>query len=267
MAFTNMEFIVSDINSSDLGIDGVNIVRTDSEIHMPWIGGKNIVEDRIRYRDIPYDYGTIKQPLEFTLLFSILDKQYTNDILMQLGKIFGSDNYVKFQTTDDLSKVYYVRPTSQIDLITFGNFKGWYQINLRNVTGFCFSPIEISNLDFSDLTIPQTFTIYNKSNVMHPKYNDYIYFPQLNIDLKGSATSIVLYNQSDGNRKFEMTSLSTLESLEVNNDLRQITSSTGLDRIGNLTNKLFFRLVYGVNIIQITTPAVIQVICQYPIYA
>ena len=161
--------------------------------------------------------------------------------------------------------VFYVIATS-IELITYGLYKGWIQVKLENCANFAFSPLEISTFDFTDLTSMQTFEIYAKFNVQHPKYG-YYYFPKLLIDMKGSATSITLLNLSDGNRQFGFTGLSVLESLEIDNELKQITSSTGNNRLDNMINNhAFFRLVYGKNIITVDNPCILQFQCQYPVY-
>lgn len=265
MSFTSEYFIIDGIKSSDIGVDGCLLIRTDSEISRQIIGQKSVVKDIIRYRNIPYFYTTEKNVIEFDLKFSLLDNEFNDDILFELGKIFAKDRYVEFISMDYPGIVFYVIATS-IELITYGLYKGWIQVKLENCANFAFSPLEISTFDFTDLTSMQTFEIYAKFNVQHPKYG-YYYFPKLLIDMKGSATSITLLNLSDGNRQFGFTGLSVLESLEIDNELKQITSSTGNNRLDNMINNhAFFRLVYGKNIITVDNPCILQFQCQYPVY-
>ena len=54
LAFTNSEFIIDGINSSDIGVDGAYLVRTDSQITTPLMGEKSILEDSANNQDIPY---------------------------------------------------------------------------------------------------------------------------------------------------------------------------------------------------------------------
>jgi len=85
--------------------------------------------------------------------------------------------------------------------------------------------------------------------------------------MKSTATAITLNNQSDGNRAFGFTSLTQLESLEIDNDKKKITSSLGNNRVGNmLTGHPWFRLVFGKNIISVNAPSIIQIQSQYGIY-
>lgn len=268
MAFTKTDVIINNVKSSDIGISGVYVVRMgDSEISTPWIGGKNISEIKIPYKDTPLFFKTDKEPLELSLKFSILEKEYESEILFELGKLFGSDEYVSLQTVDDLSKIYYVIPTSQVNLITYGSYTGYYELNLRCNAPHAWSPIEISTYDFSDLTSPQTFEIYSKSNVYNSKYKGYYYEPeQVLIDLKGSSTSFLMYNQSDENKQYSITGLSSSESLTIKNQLRYIESSTNLNRLNNFFPRNWFRLVYGKNILQINTPCIIQFVNQFPVY-
>jgi hypothetical protein len=265
MAWTNTTFIIHNINSEDLHINGVHIVRTDGQVNTPWISGKSIVEDRVPYKDTPYHYGVQKQPLEFTVLFNILDDEYTEDTLYQLGLVFGQDKYIPFQTTDFLGKIFYVMPTSPISLTTFSNFKGWYEVSFRNKYPYALTLPRISTFDLSTITEDTTITLTNESNVMHPKLNDYYFEPELWIDLKGSSTSISLINQSDGGREFSFTGLTALELLYVNNQQKQIISSTGLYRL-NKFNKNWFRIYRGENNIVVDNPCILQFKSQFPVY-
>jgi phage-related protein len=265
MSFTSQHFIIDGINSSDIGVDGCSLIRTDSEINYPIMGQKSIVQDKIRYRNIPYFYTVDKDVITFDLKFSLLDGEFNEDRIYELGTIFAKDHYVSFKSCDFLGKEFFVICTS-MNLITFGSYKGWMECKLEHCANFAFSELEISTFDFSDLTTTQTFEIYAKFNVDHPKYGSY-YFPKLLIDMKGAATSITINNQSDGNRSFGFTSLTTLESLEIDNELKQISSSTSNYRLNNMINNhAFFRLIQGRNTLTINSPSVIQVQSRYGIY-
>jgi hypothetical protein len=267
LSFTNTETIIDGHNSKDLGIDGLMLVRIgESEISTPWIGGKSIIEDTISNRDIPTFYGVQKQPLEFEMKFSLLQNEFTPEHLFQLGKIFGQDRYFPIQSVDYLGVVFWVMATNQINIITYGNFAGWYSVNLRCNAPFGFSLPQISTFDLSDITSPTTIMLENRSNVMNPKFKDYYYEPEIWIDLKSNSTAIKMLNASDKNRLFEFTQLNLLEEIYVNNRLQLIESSTGLNRLGKLTNHNFFRLIYGQNLITVYNPCVIQVKSEFPLY-
>jgi hypothetical protein len=268
MAFTNQEFIIDNIKSNDIGINGVSIVRiNESEIQTPFISGKNIVEEKIRYRDIPFYYTSEKQPLEFEIKFSILADTYTDSVLFELGKIFGKSKYVPFQTTDYLGKIFYIQSTSPVSLITYGSYKGWFSFTARTSAPFAFAPIEISTFDctLASPLSPITIEIFNKSNVMHPKYNDYYYEPEMWIDLGTGITGLIISNISDGNRQTILTGCATADSIYMNSSLKQIEADNTIS-ILNRFNKVWFRLSFGLNKITINNSCIIQIKTQFPLF-
>lgn len=263
MSFTKEYFIIDGKKSSDIGVKGVSLVRTDSEINRKVIGDRNILKDIIKNRNIPYFYGVTEDTIKFDLKFSLLDEELTDDTMFELNTIFAKKYPIPFESMDYPGITFFVICTN-ITQVTYGSYKGWLQTTVESIAPFGFSMVNDPK-DFSDLTSPETFEIYAKFNVMHPKYMSYYYFPKLLIDMKGSATSITLANLSDGNRQFTFTGLNVGESLKVDNDLKSIESSTGLHRISNF-NKNWFRLCMGRNLISINQPAIIEFQCMLPVY-
>jgi hypothetical protein len=257
---TSSEFIIDGIKSKDIGIDGVSIIRINaSEIQSPFMGAKSIIEEKIPNRDIPYFYGVSLEPIEFSLKFSTLDKEYDSKVLFELGKIFGKRTYVPFQSVDAMEKIYYVIATSPISIITYGQYRGWLEISLRCNAPWGWSLPEVSTFDLSDITAPTIIEIENKSNV-----NEY-YYPELWIDLKGDSTGVILKNLSDGEREFQIQVENTNEQFYFNNQLKQIESSIGKYRLSNF-NKKWLRLLQGVNRLEVTGKSVIQIRCQFPLF-
>lgn len=267
MAFTNPEFIIDGIKSSDIGVNGISIVRIgDSEINTPWMGGVNIIEDILPMRDFPTFFRTELQPIEFEIKLSILDDQYNDSVLMELGKIFGQRKYCEFRTTDFLGKVFYIQRTSPINLITYGQYKGWFSFQVRNCAPYAFTDIQISTYDCSDASplSPMVVNIQNKSNVSNV-YGEYYYLPKMKIDLVNNTTNLTIYNTSDNNNLFQFTGLQANESIFIDNDLKKIKADSGAYILSKF-NKNFLRLNYGLNILKVHTPCKIQFICQYPVY-
>jgi phage-related protein len=259
-------FIIDGVNSSDIGVSGISIIRLDGGlVNTPFIGGREIVEDRIPYRDIPTFYKTTKNPIEFTLKFSLLDDEFTEEHRFQIAKLFGGDTYKSFQSTDYLGRIFYVICTNQADLYLTGK-RGYFELNLRTSAPYSFSIPEVSTFDLSDIISPTTIMLENRSNVMHSKLKEYYYEPEVWIDLKSTSTGVRLTNTSDSNRIFEFTGLNLLEEIYVNNSLKQIQSNTGLNRLSKLTNHNFLRLAYGQNLITVNNKCVIQVKSEFPLY-
>jgi hypothetical protein len=256
MSFTDSHFIIDGIESDSIGVNGISLVQVGGgEISRPVIGNRSINKETVK--DKTYFYGIEKSPLEFDLEFSLLDKEFTQDVLFEINNIFAQDKYVSFKSSDYGGIIFYVITTS-IELITYGRHQGWLKVHLENFSDHAFSEIQTYTRDFSTLTSPQTFDIDAKFNV-----NNY-YFPKILVDLKGTSTGFTIKNLSDGGKTFGFTGLSTGESLEI--DKPYITSSTGNYRLDKLTNHNFLRLVKGRNILSIDSKTVIQVVSQYPVY-
>jgi hypothetical protein len=268
MSFTSEYFKISGISSSDIGVNGCLLIRTDSsEINRQFMGNKNIVEENIPYKDLSCFYRTSKSPIEFDLKFSLLDKEFTQDRLFEMGLIFAQDKYIPFSSMDYPSINFYVIATS-MSLITYGSFQGYIQVHLRTSAPYGFLNEEIKTIDCTNATSlsPITFEIECKSNVQNA-YGKYEYYPYLLIDLKNNSNGIQLRNISNGNYLFGFENLQVNESIEVDNQLKHITSNTGLSRLGNmLNNHQWLYLGYGKNIFQCYNSCKLQFQCQYPIY-
>ena len=266
MAFTGLDFIINGVKSVDIGVNGCYLVKTDaSQISYHLMGSKLIIEEKVNKRNNPYFYGVETQPIEFDLKFSLLEDKMTPEILYDLAMIFAKDKYVPFESEDYIGRIFYIICTD-LKVVTFGNYQGWIEARLRTSSSNSFSNIEISTFDLSTLTVPTEIIMTNRSNVMNLKYGEYIYEPQITIDLLDDNTSFTLTNQSNGGEVFSFTGLVANESLTVYNQDRRIVSSTGSPRISKLTNKNWFKLVYGDNRILVDKKMIIQVRSQFPLY-
>jgi hypothetical protein len=142
-------------------------------------------------------------------------------------------------------------------------------------TNYWLSPVEIATYDLSDIgATPTIITMENRSNVEDAKTGEFIYYPELQVQLVGNVTGFSFYNQSDGNRAFGFSGLTKGETIYVNNQKQQIISdiSETTYRLSKmLYSKSFFYLVYGVNQINVvctggTGGIVVQSKMQFPLY-
>jgi hypothetical protein len=268
MSWVSEYFTIGNKKSSDIGVDGFYIIRTDSgEINRTIIGEKNIIEEKVPYVDKPYFIRTEKSPIEFDLKFSLLDKNFNSDVLQEICDLFAKDRYVPFSSMDFPFIEFYVIAT-QINLVQFGDYRGWIQVHLRTSSPYGFTQKKDKIIDCTDATplSPKVFEIYNKSNVQNA-YGRYEYFPHLFIYLKNNSTDIQIRNLSNGNYLFGFENLTANESLEVDNELKQITSSTGIPRLGNmLNNHQWLYLGYGKNIFKCYNSCILQFQYQLPVY-
>lgn len=268
MSWVSEYFTINGTKSSDIGVDGFFIIRTDSsEISRTIMGEKSLIEEKISYVDKPYFIRTEKTPIEFDLKFSLLDKEFNSEVLQEICTLFSKDRYVSFSSVDFPFIEFYVIAT-QMTLVQYGNYQGWIQIHLRTSAPYGFTQKEITTIDCTSATplSPVTFEIYNKSNVQNA-YGKYAYYPYLLIDLKNNNTDIQIRNLSNENYLFGFENLAENESIEIDNELKQITSSTGLPRLGKmLNNHQWLYLGYKKNIFKCYNSCLLQFQCQYPVY-
>jgi hypothetical protein len=264
MTWTNKEFIIDNIKSRDIDVKDFVLIRNDAQIERQIMGNKEIKSESIPYNDLPTFFRTNKSVIEFDILISFIDADFTSDRLQYLGYIFGKDKYVPFQSIDYLDVQYYVMAKS-ISLVTFGDYKGWVHIHLETNAPYSWSIPQINNYDLSHIDAPKIVQIYNKSNVTNA-YGENYYYPEVYIDLKGSSTGLIIKNISDSGRETVLTGLNLNESIIINRyNLRQVESSSGIPRLSNF-NKNFLRLIYGKNLLQINNKCQIQIKSQFPIY-
>jgi phage-related protein len=266
-------FIFDNINSIDMGL---HVVRLDGGmIPTPVSGGRSIVKEKTPFRDVPYRYRTDLDVMTFTVTFSPLEGEWTDEFRFKIFKWLNSRNPKSFQTCDSLAKMCYVTCVNPQEVFVAGNNQGYVTMSFEATTNYWLSPIEIATYDLSDIgTTPTIITMENRSNVEDARTGEFIYYPELEIQLVGNVTGFTLYNQSDGNRAFGFSGLTVGETIFINNQNKQIISDISettyrLDKM--LYSKNFFYLVYGENRINVvctggTGGVVIQSKMQFPLY-
>lgn len=262
--FTTTGFIIDGVSSASLGIDdSVVLVRNSAEISMPWIGSKSIIETKAISIDVPYFHGTSKEPLAFSLMFAVSNDAYTHDTLLTLGEIFGKDNYVSFQTLDDLDKTYYVIPSGEISLITYGQYKGWFEIKFRTNAPYAWTTASTPTVS---ATPSLQYAITNTSNVMDSKYREIRYYPKVTIVLSGGATGMTITNVTNGSLETTLTGLTADSTVTIDNKLKLVTDSNGDNQFSKF-NKVWLYLVEGENVLEFSDNATVTIYTEFPIYA
>jgi hypothetical protein len=110
----------------------------------------------------------------------------------------------------------------------------------------------------STITGSGTIVINNLSNAFQ------YYQPEIEITVN-SGTSVSFTNTTDDNRVTSFSGLTTGEVLYVNNEKKQLISSTSNYRYDGF-NKNWLRLVQGVNTISVTGNATIMFRTQFPVF-
>lgn len=259
---TSQNFIINGVNSSDIGLNGVSIIRTDGGMfNSAYMGGLDIVEETVPYRTNPVFYRVQRRPIEFSLKFSFLEDLWTPDRLYEFASHFSSDTYVEFQTCDDLGKYYYVLCPNQSDITTNGMQQGWVELTLRTNASHAWSTIYEDQYDLSNNTSTQMIQLKNLSNIS--KYG--FLYPEIEIKLLDTSTGFSLKNYNDGGRIVSFTGLNLLETIYLNGDRKEIISSTGLYRYNNW-NKNWLRLPVGTSNIEVTGKCLITTRMRYALF-
>lgn len=249
-------FIFDNINSTDMGL---HIVRMDTGfVESPYWGGQDIIEDRIPKRDTPYFYGVNRQPMEFTLQFSLLNEEFTPQRRNELARWLLQDVYKPFQTCDDLGKIYYVLCTNPNTLF-LKNTRGYFELVFRVNSFSAFTPIYIQNFDLSDNNTTEIIQLANLSNIQKR------YYPKFEVQLVGDTTSFSLKNLSNGGLVTAFSKLQKGEIISVDNKNKWIISNLPLAYRYQNFNKNWFYLVEGMNNIEVSGAIIATFKSQFPI--
>ena len=219
--------------------------------------------EKINGIDNLFYYGINREPLKFTLnMFK--ETYWTVENRMDIAEWLFQGNFKDLIFADDESGesytdiVYSCMPIGEINSFDYGRLYG------ISVPFLCSLPYPTTNttvreFDLYDNDTTVTISINNLSNL-----NDYFYNIDLEFELKSDSTGISLENLTDGGRTFTFTGLDTLEVISVQNQRKEIISSTGENRLSNF-NKNWFRLLTGYNSIKVTGKCYLDIQAKFPI--
>jgi predicted phage tail component-like protein len=244
---------------------GIVLVRLDGGMQETnFMPNQSILEDTTT-RDIPYFYGTKKEPLTIPVTVAKINKYgdsaiWTYEDKLKISQWLFQQEYKPLIFSDNPNVVYYCMPIGDNKRFFNGLDQGYATLQFRCDAPYGFTyPMQVDTYDLSTNTTTTTLEIDNLSNV-----NKY-YYPEIEFEMVGS-TAISLKNLSDGGRIFSFTGLNTDETVYVSNQegYRFVKSDTNLNRLGNF-NKNWLRLAQGVNRIEVTGQCKIQLRSQFPI--
>jgi len=255
--FVNTDFIFDGINSSDMY--NLKIVKLETGLFEQTFGmPRSTIKDFIKNRKKPYFYKLREDVLKLNIQIA-KDTEWTNQEKYDVLKWLSQETYKDFISTDQNDIVYKCILVGEPKFYNNGNNEGYAELEFECDAPHAYTQQTVQTFDLSDNTTTTTIEVENKSNI-----DDY-YYPEVEVALQGTSTSFILTNLSDGGRQFEFTSLTSGETIYINNESGTIISDLDLNRLPNLTDKKFFRLVYGVNQIQVTGEMILKIRYQYPI--
>lgn len=262
MAFWGHSFIFNDIPCEDFDLMLYNIGST-SQSNGAFASGGTVVEDKISNRWKPFFYGTKKEDrLEFSLVFGVnehradrhefLDRHELEAVASWLT---GHNEYLWLEIEqEDMEYVRYHCMITELEIVEHGLLPWALKAKV-----FCDGPYAYLYPQTFEYVIDGQSTIrfYNESS-----HNGY-YMPKIEVDPQGS-TSLTITNQSDGGRMFALAGLPEVETIQVDNENGVLTCAEGTNLYPYFNFK-FFRLVPGMNILEVTGSGVLRIICEFPI--
>ena len=238
---------------------GLSIVKIDTGLtSIAWVGAKDIIEEKSRYRDLASFYGVNKKPIEFRITFSLLDEKMTDDKKFDLARWLFRDVYIEFQTADNMSKRISVIATNQQEFMTADNENGYFSVDFRANSPYWYSSTYSDSFDLTENITSTIIEIYNRSNAVE------IYYPEIEFKIT-EGTDVKFKNLNNAGVESAFTGLTLNETIYMNNTRHQIKSDLDIPRLSNF-NKNWLGLTYGKNRIEVTGKCELEVRSKYPLY-
>lgn len=207
-----------------------------------------IKQEKVFRNPVPYFYGVELGPvLEFDVSINTIDQVFLSSLDASLVQkwLFGISQYKKLQVIqDDLDGTYFSCMFTEPRIYKSGNL-----IRGFKARAICDAPYAWSFDESLSKTYVaganETFTFLNLSDDL----STYVY-PRMVITANQFGGQVTLTNLTESNRQTTLVSMQPNEVITIDNELKIITSSTGLKRLSNF-NKNWFRFVPNLNTISI----------------
>jgi phage-related protein len=247
------DFYYNGVSSESMGL---SLIRLNSGIFpVPYVPARDIIEEFPTMAKAPYVFKSKQQQYTINAVFSTLTNDMTPAKLKTLATWLFQEDYKEFYTEDEPDKIFYLFATNQVDFMTNGANEGYFEVQFKSKFPYA---LTTSATPTSTITGSGTIVIDNLSNAFQ------YYYPEIEITVN-SGTSVSFTNTSDSNRVTSFSGLTTAEVLYVNNEKKQLVSSTANYRYDGF-NKNWLRLVQGVNTISVTGNATIEFRTQFPVF-
>lgn len=238
------------LNGVDLSTLNIYVVRLESGLPTaPFLPSQEIIEDYAMNNDVPYYFGTKKNPLELDVVFAKINGYWTWDERREFARLLTPDNddYMEFyyHEDDEPVKVYYVKYTGGIDIASTSNREGYITVHFRCDSPYSYSQVYARIDDLSAITEP---TLLSPTFVNNG--DDYLY-PELWIEKVGNG-DVKIKNLTNAGKELVITDLIDGEIVYVNNEDGSIESSLSDTYRLNDHNGVYIELVRGTNTLQVT---------------
>jgi len=236
------------LNGVQLSDLNIYVVRLDSGmITVPFLPSLEIQEEYSINNDIPYYFGSKKNPLELEVTFTKLEGIWTWNARREFANLLTPDNddYMEFyyQEDDEPVKIYYVKYIDGIDITTNGNRQGYLTVRFRCDSPYSYSQTYSLLNDLSTIAVPTIISITNSGDARC--------YPELWIEKVGNG-NISIKNLTNAGTICTITSLLDEEIVYINNEDGTIESSLSNTYRYDNHNGIYIELVKGINNLEVT---------------
>lgn len=251
VSINSLYFSYDGIKSID---KGVYLVKIDSGLkENPLLPEREIISEQIFGQETPYYFGFIDRPLRFSVTISPLEDEWTTEKRREIARWLNPyrGKFAEFYTTDDINKIYFVTYLGSPNLSLTGLNQGYVTLEFQNIDQYTYTPVHEKIYDFSTIVSPTIFHYENMGDTL--LYPDEMWIQKIG---DGDLSIISL---SDGGREFKFTNLFDNEIVYVRNKDAYIESSIPDRYLYSNFNMNYLRMVYGVNVLQVSSPCKIKI--------
>lgn len=255
--------------SDELGVYSVSINTADDT--MPILGGQTMASQSVIEHDYSTFIRTTKENIRLNMFFTLLpscdesgnevggNESFTPERLRTLSKYFARSVPVELMVEEDTSKIIRVVPTGGIEIVRFGEMKGYFQIVFQATTPYWMTPLEVRAFD---LSAGDSFTIINGRNIQD-KHGNYDIHPKIVMkNIVTQSPNLVLHNTTTG-KQIIFTDVVANDTISMHH---RILSSELDPHIFHKWNKQPFYLSENQNTLTVNNDCVIDIHLQYPIF-
>ena len=246
MTFYAANFIYNSVISSDYGLVISSLGSSTS--HQG--AGVELFTESLYRRPKVYLMGVQETPVLSLPITITREEEISAEEASAISKwLFGQVNYKKLQIIQpDMQYVYYNCIFTNPSITRVGNI-----IRGFNATIVCDSPFAWEypkqqtyyyGTDYS--TIDDDISYYNYSDSAIYTY------PTVEVTTNCFVGDFDVINTTDNNRAFSFVDLPSNITLTINNDLQIVTSSDGVNRLESFSGYNWFRLLPGINRINLS---------------